>query len=762
MVLRQIKDPACRLLTLTGSGGVGKTSLAVGIIRQLQGASTLAVYFVPLAGISACGYVLPAIADTLGFKFSGVMEPKQQLLRFLDGKQVLLVLDNLEHLLDGIEVLNELLEGAPGLKVLATSREPLNLQAEWAFEVQGLPVPAVIDMNNPEANSAVALFLRRARQVKMDFTITPQDLPAIVRICQLVEGLPLGLELAATWVRTLSCKEIAAEIERSLDFLSAPRRDLPERHRSLKAVFEYSWNLLPVEERFTLRKLSAFQGGFRREAAEQIAGAALPLLSSLVGKSFIRRGPSGRYDQHELVRQYAAGRLREDGGEETSTRDRHAAYYLELLREAEPRLRGPEQQEALRELVAEIDNFRLAWAWAIPKGQYDICFRSLGSFLALFDIQGWYPEAIERLETIIRSLRSKGGAQRPYPAVMGLAVVLQGWFNFRRGDLVMARACLEEGLAVLRPSNDSIALADALVLSAPMLTSMGETAAALQNVTEGLERVRAENDPWRLVYARMMRGGTLASIGRFEEAYADSWEALRGFRPIGDTRLIAVTLNTVGFAALKLLRLQEARAFLQESLTLSAQLQDSWTTATSYAGLGLVELAEDHWLEAQAFLQKSIDIFSDLGMKGDMAFYLTYLGDAAHGAGVADDARRHWLEAARLAFEVQALPATLENIVRLAELHSTSGEIAAAFEWSAQAAIHPASWQVTRDRAARLCAELEPRLSPEAVRQARSRSRSKALQELVDEINSLPDKDTVLLNYREWAGPSGRIQPSRS
>jgi predicted ATPase len=186
------------------------------------------------------------------------------------------VLDNLEHLLDGIEVLDELLQAAAKVKLLATSREQLNLRAEWTFEIQGLPVPSSLDPEDLQSNSAVALFLQRAKQTKVDFTSTTSDLASIKHICQLVEGLPLGLELAATWVNTLSCQEIATEIERGLDFLKTSKRDLPERHRSIIAVFAYSWNLLSVQEQDVLKKLSVFHGGFQRSAAEQVAEPLCP------------------------------------------------------------------------------------------------------------------------------------------------------------------------------------------------------------------------------------------------------------------------------------------------------------------------------------------------------------------------------------------------------------------------------------------------------------------------------------------------------
>jgi len=215
-ILQQFKNPACRLMTLTGPGGVGKTRLAQEVAHRLQHTLEDGACFVSLASISAPEFIVPAIADALGFTFAASMEPRSQLFNLLREKKLLLVLDNLEHLLDGVEVLDELLVRAPHLIMLATSREQLNLRAEWVFDVQGLPAPAQLSLDDLKSNSAVALFLQRAKQMDAKYAIAQSDLPAVTRICQLVDGLPLGLELAAAWVRMMPVDEIAREIEKSL------------------------------------------------------------------------------------------------------------------------------------------------------------------------------------------------------------------------------------------------------------------------------------------------------------------------------------------------------------------------------------------------------------------------------------------------------------------------------------------------------------------------------------------------------------------
>jgi non-specific serine/threonine protein kinase len=349
-----LEEPNCRLLNLAGPGGIGKTRLALATAAQLLETFPDGTSFVSLAPVGEIDDIVPAIAAALRFSFYGRTDPKDQLLDYLSQKQLLLVVDNFEHLLDGADLLSDILSQAPEVTLLATSRERLHLQEEWVYEVPGLAFPAgggqtsegADAMSPPESSevltsySAVELFTQRARQITASFAPSTDEMADIGRICQLVEGMPLGLELAAPWIRTLSCREIAAEIERSLDFLTTSLRNMPERHRSLRVVFEQTWGRLSDGEHAVLQQLSVFRGGCTREAAEQVTGATLPVLSSLVDKALLRRTNLGRYELHELIRQFAEAQLQTEPAAVEQAQQRHRDYFIAFLEARTAGVRG--------------------------------------------------------------------------------------------------------------------------------------------------------------------------------------------------------------------------------------------------------------------------------------------------------------------------------------------------------------------------------------------------------------------------------------
>lgn len=328
-----LQNANCRLISLLGPGGVGKTRLALQMAREYQSSFSDGVAFIALTALSNGSEIVPAVLSALNLPPVPGHEPEDYLAGQLGVRHMLLVLDNFEHLTGNALLLTRLLRRAPEIKVIVTSRVRLHLQDEWVFELDGLDVPpaGLVGGNTYQQPSAVELFVQRARQIQPAFATGSTDQAAIVRICQAVRGLPLAIELAASWVRSLSAREILQEIEQNATLLTTAAQDAAPRHRSLDAVFEHSWRLLSPDERLLFARLSIFRGSFTREAAVEVAHASVPLLAALIDKSLLRYIPPAHYELHELSRQYGLARLQELGDRE-ATSERHADYYVATAR----------------------------------------------------------------------------------------------------------------------------------------------------------------------------------------------------------------------------------------------------------------------------------------------------------------------------------------------------------------------------------------------------------------------------------------------
>jgi len=744
-VIQQIENPACRLLTLTGPGGVGKTRLALEVAHQQRDSFNHGACFVSLVGTNTSEFIIPAIADAIGFSFSGTAELKAQLINFLKEKHILLVLDNLEHLLNGIELLDELLEGAPAVKLLTTSREQLNLRAEWAFEVQGLPIPSTVELNHLESNSASALFIQRAKQAQINFAPAPEDAQAITRICQLVEGLPLGLELAATWVRMMSLNEIAREIEQSLDFLTTNARDVQARHRSIRAVFDQSWSLLSVEERGVLMQLSVFRGGFTREAAENIAGAALPILSSLVDKSLIRRSDANasRYDLHELIRQYVVERLREGAEEEHALRVRHADYYLGFLHVRESALLNRLQKNAVAELIADIDNLRAAWDTSTAFQQIDLIRRAMSPLWRFYDVRNYCQEGIAlfaRGADMIQKLLANPGAgdsaseRASLESALGDTLTYRAYFTRRLGRNAEAITIYQSSVALLRPLNEPAALAHVLVDYAALCCAMGEFEQAWRYLNECLPLFQALANEWQETRCLALMGWIMHDQGNYGESYRLLSEAMRRFRVLGDPRHIAVTGNFLSRTMQALGRMDEVQELISEGLRLAEETGDQFSIGMMLERMAVAAQAAGEEVEARRLFGEGIECFRAIGDVWSLSRALNLQGYFALAVGDNLWARASFQQACQAAMPAHLNPNVLNALTGLATLESQDGHHKQSLERVMRVLHHPASTHDTKNRAEKLRAELEPQLTPEQVEEIKTLALNKPLEAFVQEI----------------------------
>jgi predicted ATPase/transcriptional regulator with XRE-family HTH domain len=742
---RIFNDPQCRLLTLTGVGGIGKTRLAIEFAGRRLSVSPGGVFYIPLTPVNSPMKIVPAIADVLEFGFSGPSDPKEQLLNHISSsikQEALFVFDNLEHLLvqiptsedepSVVELVAEILQRLPNIKILGTSRERLNLHGEWMYELHGLSVPSTNFTGRLEEYDSIALFLKSAQRMKTDFQITVEVQLSMIRICQLVEGVPLAIELAAAWVGMLSCQEIAQEIQSNMDFLTTSMHDLPERHRSIRATFDHSWNLLSDEERLALCQLSVFHGGFDRHAAHQIAGASLPLLASLSAKSLVRRTEHGRYDLHEVIRQYALIHLNEHP-HNLETYARHCEYYLTMVWEHENSLKNASQQETIRQLTDEIDNMRAAWVWAIDHHEFDKLGQAGRAFGWYFEITGLYREGIEQLELLVQALKAKL-ENNQWQRILGLALIHQALLNFRKGEFNRALKLYEESIAILRPIGDQTLLADSLVFFGTVLYLQGEYEQARSSLEEGLFFARQANERWFEAWAIYNLGHVDSVIGNYMQGYERMMAGIATWRELGDPQSIALGLNFLVPTLNHLGRFDEAEALMHESIALCVHSKNRWGMGTAYRYLGLTHLAQGQIKEAQTHILKSLEIFGEFTVGWDIARSLAYLGDASMMAGDLTKARKNYLDALRLAIDANSIPIALDALLGLGSLETQSGKVDHPLVICYFILNHPSSEGETKNRAEKLRTELVPKIGPEQVKMAQADAREKTLDLIVKEI----------------------------
>ncbi|MBE0682604.1 MAG: tetratricopeptide repeat protein [Anaerolineales bacterium] len=701
---RMLTEPHYRLITILGVGGIGKTRLAMEVSHAQRALFDGHVYFIQLAAINTSDSILPAIASVLNIPTGGADELKPRLLEYLREKNTLLVLDNFEHIIDGAPLLSEFLQHAPKLKFLVTSRERLNLQGEWTLELSGLSVPPNAD-EGMAIYGALQLFESHARRICPDLKLIDKEREAAIRICQRVDGMPLAIELAAAWVNVLSCGEIADEIERGFDFLSSTLRDVPERHRSLRAVFEHSWKRLAKPEQVALSRLTIFQGGFSREAAESVVGAKRGVLSSLVSKSLLRRSSNRRFDLHEVIRQYAKDYLKD----EAVLRDRHSEYYLTLLRQSETALFGGNESKRLRELFDEFGNLRIAWEHALKQKMYALMDQALDMYWTVYAVHGWFQDGIEQTSALLQALRGEAHTYEK-KKYMGKALLACASFLGRSGKHVEARAMIEESIEILRSVEETKFLSQALIVYGKTVSMMGDFSLASALLDEGVQIAMRVNDLWSIALGHLNQGFNAAQEGNFEYAYEQMQAGLLIWRELGNMSGIAFALNNLTPIAIQLGKLDDADSYLQESLALSSQIHDRWSMGTIYGQMGVLAFQKGDLLSAKERLEKSLTIFNTLGLRWDIAATLIHLGKVAIASEDWIEAERLLKQAIKISLEVQVLPQAIDAALELAGCFIHRDEIEKAAELMLPAMGHSASTDSAKQRAEELKSKINLRL----------------------------------------------------
>lgn len=610
-ILVRLRDPHCRLLTLVGHGGIGKTRLAVEAARLLLAAEEInstpfadGIRFIDLQSVSTTSELVTALANALKILISRVEPARDQLLRYLSEHQMLMILDNFEQLLGSVDILVEVLHRAPSVKFLVTSRERLNIQEEWTLRVDGLNVPEDRATDPLETYSAVQLFAQRAKQAQANFSVS-ENANAVTAICQHVEGMPLGLELAASWLRAMSCEQIAWRIANSLDFLTTPLHNIPERHRSLRAVFEQSWSLLALDEQKALAQLCIFRGGIDLEAAEQVVGASLALLARLADKAFIRLNADGRYDLHELLRQYASDKLTDD--EAHTTANRHLAYFAKIAEQAEAHQYGPHHKTWFDRLDRELNNIRAALAWSLDGGIIENGLRIAATLRFYWEYRGHDLEGFNWLERLLAVDQEVSHAIR--------AKALE-----RAGDLAInvtsgerARALCSEALILARQINDQATIAWTLSDLGRSHLDHGPLSEAAAPLDESLALFRKLDDPSGLSHALRRRAWVAYELKDYAYAQLHAEEALMHAREVGDQNAVAQSLHILGRILFCLdYKVEDIAPLFEESASLLQDLDEGGAAHLPIVLLGDIERSMGHFLRAQALYQQALMIMPDV------------------------------------------------------------------------------------------------------------------------------------------------------
>lgn len=600
-LLTSLRDPECRLVTLTGPGGIGKTRLALRAATLLRSDFVDGACMAPLDDVRSVAEALRQIAAVIDAGRTSNEPPLAALQGLLARRQLLLLLDNLEHLPTLADELVGLLAAAPGLKILATSRERLALRAEHVLPISGLAVPPA-ETGSAEGFAAVQLFVQRARQVRPDFTLSPTATAPVVQICTLVEGMPLGIELATAWTRTLTPAAIAAEIARSPDFLHAAVRDLPERHRSLRNVFDHSWRLLPPIEQTGFRRLSVFRGGFSVAAAQAVAQITFTTLAALEDKSLIRHTPEQRYDFHPLLRQYAAERLSELTDEAAELEARHAEYIAGMLERIAPQLGNG---ELLSQLANDASNIQVAWFWAVDNGAINTVGRMVEGLAQFCELRSYRQEA----EAALAYAETRLAAQLPVdPAGLRVLAHIQAWrghFCQFLGRYDESAAALERSLTIVDALDDQMLRAFCLKAQGINANALGEHQRAIELHRESLHLYQHLGDQAGIgeVFNRM--GGAAYDMGDLAEGRR-CWEAsLAAYTHLNDRCGMSRAFNNLGEVCRILGDYAESQRLSEASLKLSPALGPSWSISP-LNNLAIIARLEGRFAEARRLHEQSL------------------------------------------------------------------------------------------------------------------------------------------------------------
>jgi len=732
-VTTALENVQCRLLTILGPGGSGKTRLAVQVaMNQLTNVAD-GVFFVNLAPVQAAERLVSSILDIFQTDRNRQTNELEELVRYLSQKQLLIVLDNFEQLVSGAEIIPELLERCPDVKFLVTSRERLNVQEEWIVAVSGMPYP---NAPGPELElyGAVQLFKQTALRISPGFSTT-NTAKEVIRICKLVQGMPLALELAASCLRVQTCAQVADEIALNLDVLQTSVRNMPERHRSIRATFETSWDLLSDAEQQALKRLAVFRGKFEKQAGQQVAKASVGVLLALQDKSLLQ-AHEGYFEIHPLLQQFVAEKLHLQPDEARNSESAHCLFYTNRVAQYDVQLEQDSLQTVAK-MAGDMNNIRAAWDYAAQTGEADLLIQFLKPLYSYFDVQCRYLEGAETFGKAGQLLTALYSAGSLLSARMR---VLQGSMLVCMSRYAEAHVAVREALPILQQNSLSWETRIGLASLGTIHYASGDYQAAWSYYESALPYYQQAGEIAEVVNILVRLGDIAAVLGDYEKARRLLDENAIHINQMTSKRGHILFLTTLGDLEYKTGNYRMAGQHFEESRSLSEQMNDNTSFGVALVSLGRVAYALGAYDDALQFCKKSVDVFRELHNRWSESFGIAHMGRAYHALGVYDDAlaqyaaslavcrtmgnrwvmsftlrqasktrlsmgdfaeaSRNALEAVELAREIKATPLILDALLGAAEVLECTNRVAEAAQIAVCVNEHPNSEYDTRQSAA--------------------------------------------------------------
>ena len=747
-IISLMGNPACRMLTLVGPGGVGKTRLALRAATKCLASFSDGTYFVALESVTSPDYLVPAIADSIHFKidyFASQLESKYQLFGYLSNRSILLVLDGFEHLVAGAGLLSEVIGHAPHLKLLVTSRQRLDLNGEWVFSVIGLPVPQISNGIISDDSSALILFEERSRQAKTDFQLSAIDQGYAVDICQFVEGMPLGIELAAAWTPVLSTKEIAQEIQKSLDFLNSSARDVAEKHRSPRAAFNSSWLLLSDGQRDAFCKLSVFQGGFDWPAAQRVAGVSLTQLSNLLDRSMLGRDHAGRYTMHGLLRQYGLEILNTSLSIRDEIYHQHCLYYTDFLSQRELDLTGRKMYTACDEIRQEKENVRLALKWALINWDGEKYRKILVALLAFYVVHGWQ-EGRDAFRDIAQARKEALLAQNSLdwskdPVYLS-ARIHQAFLLCNLGVIDESEAISRECFEPLYMLGLKAELSECLQNLGVNASFRGKYELARERLEEAI-LIGKESQVFIWPTYLLWLGHAYFLLGEYERGMESFQKCYDLFDCQGNLWGKGFALSKMGLAADGLGDFLQSMQYHREAFSIFEKTENITGKAYAISRMSMSAYFLEEYAQAVQYGMEGYQIFQSLGHQWGMCTSLCRLGFAYIGQGEILKAKGCFNEALEQSRIYQMTPVSMYALVGMAATLAQEGEDKTAIELFQYVQSNPQTPALYLQQASRWIAQLDQKILPNVKNALTMGGDADGLDDVIDKVHKAWGRHTL-------------------